>query len=126
MTVPLTKKLLQIKQNKHAEAEKKTANSTNNFVQISEKGYDFLLGRMYFTGNDCYQNFIFFSQMLRCLILDSNKSNKVVSWKSTGISPEKIKPFHVNLEPAISNLVDGRLILKFNNFVLAQKKFFIV
>ena len=101
-------------------------NLTNKFVQISEKGYDFLLGRMYFTGNDGYQHFLVFSPILRCLILDSNKSNKVVSWKSTGISPEKIKPFHVNLEPAISNLVDGRLILKFNNFVLAQKKFFIV
>ena len=24
----------------------------NKVTQISEKGYDFLLGRMYFTGND--------------------------------------------------------------------------
>ena len=88
-------------------------NLTNKFVQISEKGYDFLLRRMYFTGNDGYQHFLVFSPILRCLILDSNKSNKVTNWKSTGISPEKIKPFDINLEPLISNLADGRVILKF-------------
>ena len=39
--------------------KKKTATTdiTNKLAQISEKGYDFLLGRMYFTGNDGYQNF---------------------------------------------------------------------
>ena len=59
--------------------------------------------------------------MLSSPILDRNK--KVTNWISTGISSEKIKPFDSNLEPAISNLASGRVNLKFNNFVLVQKKF---
>ena len=31
---------------------------TNKVKQISEKVYDFLLGRMYLTNNDSYQNFL--------------------------------------------------------------------
>ena len=56
-----------------------------------EKGYDFLLGRMYFTGDNGYQDFLVFTSMLCSLILDSNK--KVPSWISSGISSEKISPF---------------------------------
>ena len=37
---------------KHVEAEKKITNLTNKVAQISEKGYEFLVGRMYFTGHD--------------------------------------------------------------------------
>ena len=40
---------------KHVEAEKKITDLTNKVAQISEKGYDFLLGRMYFKGNSSYQ-----------------------------------------------------------------------
>ena len=57
--------------------------------------------------------------MLNLLSLDSNK--KVTNWISTGISSETIKPFHTNLEPTMSNLANGRVILKFNNYVLVQK-----
>ena len=42
---------------KHIEAEKKIIDLTNKVTQISGKGYDFLLSRMYFTGYDGYQNF---------------------------------------------------------------------
>ena len=56
-------------------------------MQISEKGYDFLLGTMYFTGNDCYQNFLVFAPMLSSIILDSNK--KVTYWISTGTTSGK-------------------------------------
>ena len=42
---------------KHIEAEKKITDLTNKVAQISEKGYDFLLGKMYFTGNAAYQSF---------------------------------------------------------------------
>ena len=45
-------------------------------MQISEKEYDFSLGRMYFTGKDGYQNFLVFTPMLSSLVLDSN--NKVI------------------------------------------------
>ena len=79
---------------------------TNKVAQTSEKGYDFLLGRMYFTGNNDYQNFLFFAPTLSSLVLNSNK--KVTNWTSTGISfKKKIKPFDTNLEPTMSNLANG-------------------
>ena len=63
----------------------------NKVAEISEKGYDFLLGRMYFTGNDGYQIFLVFVSMLSFLILESNR--KVANWIWTGMLSEKIKPF---------------------------------
>ena len=63
----------------------------NKVAEISEKGYDFLLGRMYFTGNDGYQIFQVFASMLSFLILESNR--KVANWILTGMLFEKIKPF---------------------------------
>ena len=63
--------------------EMKLTDLANKVAQISEKGYDFLLGKMYFTGDDGYQNFLVFAPMLSLLILDSNK--KVTNWISTGI-----------------------------------------
>ena len=59
--------------------------------------------------------------MLSSLVLDSNE--KVTTWISTGISSEKIKPFHTNLEPTMSNLANGTVNLKFNNSVLVRKSF---
>ena len=46
---------------------------TNKFEQISEELHNFLLGRMYFTGNDSYQNFLAFAPTFSSLILNSNK-----------------------------------------------------
>ena len=66
----------------HVEAEKKITYLTNIVAQMSEKGYDSLLGRMYFTGNDGYQNFLVFAPMLSSLTLDSIK--KITNWISTG------------------------------------------
>ena len=76
--------------------------------QISGKGYDLLLGRMYFTGDDGYQHFLVFAPILSLLVLDSNE--KVTNWMSTGISSEKIKSFDTNLEPSMTNLANGRVI----------------
>ena len=39
---------------KHLEVKKKLTDLTEKVAQILEKGYDFLLGRMYFTGNNGY------------------------------------------------------------------------
>ena len=63
---------------KHIEPDKKLTNLTKKVVQISRKGYDFLLGRMSFTGNDGYQNFLVFAPM----------PSSVIS-SDTGISSEK-------------------------------------
>ena len=95
-------------------AEKKTTkknkqtNLSKKVEQISEKGYDLLLGRMYFTGDNGYQNFLVFAPILSLLILNSNE--KVTNWMSTGISSEKIKSFVINLEPSMTNLANGRVI----------------
>ena len=45
------------KKTKHKKADKKLEllDLAKKVAQISEKVYDFLLGRMYFTGNDGYQ-----------------------------------------------------------------------
>ena len=52
---------------RHVETEKKVIDKnndlTNKVAQISEKGYDFLLGKMYFTGDDDYHNFLVFVPM---------------------------------------------------------------
>ena len=41
---------------------------------MSAKGYDYLLGRMYFRGDDGYQNFLVFSPMLSSLKLHNSLS----------------------------------------------------
>ena len=38
----------------HTETERKLTYLTNKVVQISEKGYDFLLARIYLTGSNSY------------------------------------------------------------------------
>ena len=97
---------------------------TNKVAYISEKGYVFLLGRMYFTSNDGYPVFLVFAQMLSSIILEGNR--KVTNWILTGISSEKNKPFDSALESTMSNLAKGGVNLKFNNPVLVQKTFFFV
>ena len=59
--------------------------------------------------------------MLSFLILHNNKN--VTNWILIGISSENIKPFDINIEATISNLANGRVNSKFNNFVLVQKSF---
>ena len=68
---------------KHVETEKKLTELTNKVELISEKEYDSLSGRMYFTSNVGYQNFLFFSPMISSLILEINK--KATNWISLGI-----------------------------------------
>ena len=93
---------------KKQQQKKKQTNLSKKVEQISEKGYDLLLGRMYFTGDNGYQNFLVFAPILSLLILNSNE--KVTNWMSTGISSEKIKSFVINLEPSMTNLANGRAI----------------
>ena len=71
---------------------------------------------MYFTDEDGFQNFLVATPMLSSLILDSNKT--VTKWASTGTSSKKTKPFDTNFKPVMSNLVSGKVLLKFINFVL--------
>ena len=58
---------------KHVETEKEITDLTNKFSQIIEKGYDYLLCRMYFTADNGYQNFLVFAPMLSSLVLDKIK-----------------------------------------------------
>ena len=74
---------------------------------------------MHFIGDHGNQNFLVFATMLSSLILDSNK--KVTKWILTGISSHKITSFGTNLEPTMSNFANGRVILKFNTYILVQK-----
>ena len=62
--------------------EKKMNDLTND--NKSEKGHEFFLGKMHFTGNNSYQNFLFFAPMLSSLMSDRNK--KLTYNISPGIS----------------------------------------
>ena len=42
---------------KHVVVEKKLTDLREKVAQKSDKGYEFLIGRMYFTSDDDYQNF---------------------------------------------------------------------
>ena len=57
--------------------------------------------RIYVTGNDGNKNLLVFSVIFSSPILDSKK--KITNWISTGILTEKIEPFDINLDPAMSN-----------------------
>ena len=74
---------------KYLEVEKKLTDLTTKAAEISGKGYYFLLGRMYSSGDNGYQNVLIFAPVLSSLTLDSNK--KANNWVSTGISSEKFK-----------------------------------
>ena len=61
---------------KHVEAGwKKLTDLTKKVEHISQKRYDLLLGRMYFTGDDGYQNFLAFPSMLSSLLKCTRKKN---------------------------------------------------
>ena len=53
---------------------KRNSRTNKKSCRNIRKRYDFLLGRMYFTGNDGYQNFLVFAPILSLLTLDSNKN----------------------------------------------------
>ena len=78
-----------------------------------------MLDRIYVTGDNGSLNFLVFAPILNALILNSIK--KVTKWIPTGIPCEKIKPFNTILEQAMSNLANGRVILKFDNSFLVQE-----
>ena len=54
------------------EAEKQLTDLTKKLPKY-QKRYDFLLGRMYFTGNDSYQCFLVLAPTLSSLTLANNK-----------------------------------------------------
>ena len=104
----------------HLQTEKKLTDLANKVVQVSQKRYSFLLGRIHFTGDDGYQKFL----ANNSLILDSSK--KVTNWILKVVSSEKIEPFATNLEPIMSNLANGGVILKFKQLCCGAKKFFFI
>ena len=57
-----------------------------------------------------------------CFII-SDSNNRFSNWIPTRLLSEKVELFDTNLRPNMSNLSNGKLILKFNNSVLLQKYF---
>ena len=86
----LIKKLLNIKQN--LKSLKRNYLMKQKSCTNIKKGYDFLLGRMYFTVDDGYQNLLVFTPMLSSLTLDNDK--KVTYCISTRLSTEQNKINH--------------------------------
>ena len=87
---------------KHIKAEKKITDLTNKVTQISENEYYFLVGKMYFTGNDGYQNFLVFLPMLSSLILDSNKK----------LLTEYIPEYHLQKLPHLILILDRPCLIQ--------------
>ena len=87
-------KKITLNKRKHLEIENKLYLnwSIEKALQISKSGYNFLLVRMYFTGNYSHQNVLFFIVMLNSLKLDNTK--KVTNFTLTGELHEKFKPFN--------------------------------
>ena len=77
---------------KHVETQKKLTDQTNKTAQISRKRCDFLFGRMYFTGDDGYQDFLVFAPILVSLTL-----TKDTTWISNRISSEKLNHFMLTM-----------------------------
>ena len=79
----------------------------------------FFLGRMYFAGDDGYQNFLGLTRMLHSPTMDNNKT--VTNWILIGkIFQEKSKSLDSSLASIMSNLTNGGLSI---NSVLVQKFF---
>ena len=53
----LNKKLSSNNKIKHVETKKEPTDLTKKVAKILDRGYGFLLGRIYFTGDDGYRNF---------------------------------------------------------------------
>ena len=101
--------------------KKKPTDLTKKVLQISRKGYNCLLGRMYFKGDDGYQIFIVFPPMYSLLTLDSNEN--ITNWISIGISPKKFKPFGSSVAWTMSCLANREVSIKFNNSILVQQNY---
>ena len=101
--------------------KKKTNWHKKKVAHVSEKGF-FLLGGMYFTGNDGYHHFLVFKLVFSSLTLDNTK--KAINCILKEIPAKRIKPFNNNLELIISNLANGRRILKLISSVLVQRNSF--
>ena len=86
-------------------------------ARAMKKGYDFLLRRMYFTGDSASENLLVLALIISSRTLNSNK--KVTNWISTETTSGKIKPFDTNRKRTMYNLANDRVILIFVNSVLA-------
>ena len=77
---------------------------------------------MYFTFHIDYKTFFrFLTPTFSSLILDRTKT--VVNWVLTRVSIKKFKLLASNLDAFMFNLANGRVVLKLNHSVLAQKSF---
>ena len=72
---------------KHAKTEDRITDLRKVFAQMSDKGYDLLLDRMFFTGDDC-SNFLVYAIVVSSITL-VNKKN-VNYWKLNGILSKSI------------------------------------
>ena len=65
-----------------------------------------------------------FASKFNSLTLDDNNDKKVTNWISIEIFTEKIKRFNFSHALIMSNLGNGKIILKFNKSVYMQKSSF--
>ena len=77
------------------------------------KDYNFLLGRIYFTSNDGFQNTFVYPPTLDTLELKKDKGTAYIfSWKSKGVFNSKLKPLYTTFLNSI-RLSEYRIGIKF-------------
>ena len=92
---------------KHSEVQKKL----NSLIT---KGYNFFLGRIYFTSNDGSQNKFLYQPTLDALEFKKDKgTDYVLSWKSKGVFNSKLNPLYTTFLNSIT-LSEYRIGIKFD------------
>ena len=83
---------------------------------LSTKKYNFLLGRMYFTGNVGFQNMLVHQPTFSMLQLKEDKgTDYVISWISKGVYSSNISPLHTIFFFHSIKLSRYRIGIKFDN-----------
>ena len=93
-----------------------------NLNSLKTKGYNFFLGRIYFTSNDGSQNTFVYQPTLDTLELKKDKgTDYVLSWKSNGVYNSKLKPLYTAFLHSIK-LSGYKMGIKFDKDPLAVEQ----
>ena len=89
---------------------------------LTTKGYNFFLGRIYFTSNDGSQNTFVYQPTLDTLELKKDKgTDSVICWKSKGVYNSKLKTLYTTFLHSI-NFSGYKMGIKFDKDPLAVEQ----
>ena len=83
-------------------------------ILLSSKDYSFILGRIYFTSNDGFQNMFVYQPIFNTLKYKNMSTEYIISWKLKGVYNSKLKGLNCNF---LHN------IKYFDKYILIGQKF---